>query len=132
MGFEGMENIYHDSCLTGIPDNYFCKPTKHGVKHDNDKIDWSYLLKDLAEEVEEVIRVMMFGAKKYGRDNWHMVLLEDEYNNRYPNASIRHIVAYNKAIRDGEEINDHESGYKSLAHAVASLLFQMSKERLKK
>ena len=108
------------------------KELKEGVKHDKGKTEWAYLLKELPEECEEIIQVMMFGAEKYDKNNWHKVLLADEDNERYLNASARHIVAYHKAIRDGKEPLDKESGLPSLAHAGACILFQMSKERLDK
>jgi len=101
-----------------------------GIKHDQGKVQWSYLLKELPEECEQIVRVMMFGAEKYDKNNWHKVLLEDVDNERYLDAAVRHIVEYHKAIRDGKETVDKESGMKSLAHAACCVLFQMAKERL--
>jgi hypothetical protein len=93
-------------------------PTKAaGVKYDSDKRDWSLLP---LNGVEQVIDVLMFGAKKYAPDNWKHV---DNANIRYYNAAMRHIVAW----KQGQH-NDIETGISHLAHATCCLLFILSME----
>lgn len=83
-----------------------------GKKFDEGKLRW--LLLPLVA-VREVVRVLEFGAKKYGADNWQGLPNAED---RYLNACLRHIVAY----REGEVL-DHESGLHHLAHAACCLLF---------
>ena len=49
---------------------------KLGVKYDSDKPKWNLLPWD---ELEDVVKVLTFGAKKYAPDNWKFV---DDANNR--------------------------------------------------
>jgi len=91
--------------------------TKHdesrvGVKFDADKPDWSLLP---LGAVEEVVKVMSFGAKKYTRGGWKELPNAED---RYLAAMFRHI----KAHRSGEEFDD-ESGLPHLAHAATCLVF---------
>jgi hypothetical protein len=90
-----------------------------GTKQDNGKTDWTILP---FAALEEVVKVLEYGAKKYSRDNWKKVTPE----NRYIKAAFRHLIAYVK----GEEI-DNESGLNHLAHCVASLLIYMEKRGIK-
>lgn len=66
------------------------------------------------EPIEDIVRVMMFGAKKYTQDNWKLV----RPRIRYYDALMRHM----KAWLEGEK-NDPESGLPHLAHAGCCLLF---------
>ena len=88
-----------------------------GVKYDSDKLDWSLLPIDA---IEEVIKVLMFGAKKYSANNWKHV---DDFNRRYYNASLRHLTQ-----RQQGEILDSDSNLSHLAHAACNVLFLLSKE----
>lgn len=90
-----------------------------GLKFDGGKLDW-----DLVpfESVEEIIKVLMVGAKKYKRDNWQLV---EDGDVRYFNAAMRHITAWKR----GEEF-DLESGLPHLAHAGCCILFLLSKNRV--
>jgi hypothetical protein len=81
------------------------------MKFDKDKIRWSLL--PLAS-VEEVVKVLEFGAKKYGADNWRSVNPE-----RYRDAMMRHLMA----VWIGQEEIDPESGFPHYAHAMCNLLF---------
>jgi hypothetical protein len=83
-----------------------------GVKFDDGKPDWSLLPLDA---IEEVVKVMSFGAKKYTRDGWRSVPNAED---RYLAAMFRHI----RAHRSGEELDD-ESGLPHLAHAATCLVF---------
>ena len=83
-----------------------------GYKADAEKPDWSLLPLDV---VEDVVRVLTVGAKKYARDNWQKVPNARE---RYFAAALRHMTAWQK----GEE-NDPETGLPHLAHAQCCLVF---------
>ena len=83
-----------------------------GRKDDQGKIDYSLLPWDI---VDEVVRVLQFGAQKYDRDNWRKV---PDGLRRYSNAAMRHLVALQRG-----EINDPESGLSHAAHAACCCLF---------
>lgn len=82
-----------------------------GVKYDKQKPRWDLL--PLAT-VEEVVRVLTYGATKYPPDNWKKVKPKE----RYLAAALRHLAAWQR----GEKL-DKESGLTHLAHATCSLLF---------
>jgi len=90
-------------------------------KFDGDKPMWDLLP---FEEVEEVVKVLTMGAKKYSPDGWGTV---PDGKRRYIAAAFRHIVSY----VTGSKIDD-ESGLPHLAHAVCCLLFIMGFERSEK
>lgn len=85
-----------------------------GVKYDASKPRWSLIPQGT---LEEVIKVLEYGANKYAPDNWKKV---PEMEVRYYDAAMRHIDAY----WQGEYL-DEESGQPHLAHAVCCLLFLM-------
>lgn len=64
--------------------------------------------------MEEIAKVLQFGASKYGRDNWR----NDIQVSRLIGAALRHIYAY----ADGE-VFDPESGLPHLAHAGCCVMF---------
>ena len=81
-----------------------------GVKYDQEKPDYSLVP---FGAMDQVVKVLTYGAKKYDRFNWEKV-----ESRRYQAAALRHISAY----MQGEKI-DPESGVNHLAHAICSLLF---------
>jgi hypothetical protein len=81
-----------------------------GIKYDGDKPDYSLVP---FQAMDEVVKVLTYGAAKYDRFNWEKV-----EPRRYQAAALRHISAY----MQGEKI-DPESGINHLAHAACSLLF---------
>jgi hypothetical protein len=85
-----------------------------GLKNDyiDNKLRWELLP---IEEIEEIIKVLSFGAKKYTPNNWKLV---DNGIERYYAALMRHIAAWRK----GEEL-DTDSGFKHLSHAACNLIF---------
>ena len=100
----------------GLPE----KPSKElGRKYDNEKLRWSLLP---LGALQDVVKVLEFGAKKYAPDNWKYV---DQAEERYWNAAMRHIIAYKL-----ESPADSETGLSHLAHAVCCLLYiqQLDKE----
>lgn len=84
---------------------------KKATKHDQNKPDLSLVDKTL---VESAARALMFGANKYGRDNYKQGL---ELNRVYASL-LRHIFA-----RMSGEINDPESGLDHLDHIAANVQF---------
>lgn len=83
-----------------------------GVKYDQDKPRWDLLPMD---EVEDVVRILTYGSKKYEDDNWMRVR---PFRRRYFAAALRHLCKW----RSGE-ITDKESGMPHLAHATCCLIF---------
>ncbi len=90
------------------------------VKADSGKLQWSLLP---FEELKDVVRVLMLGAKKYTPDNWKKC---DDVT-RYKDALMRHVISY----VSGDE-TDEESQLSHLAHAVCNCLFLMYFDNTKK
>ena len=95
-----------------MPDALVTSPTG-GMKYDGSKPDWSLIPLDA---VEEVVKVMTFGAKKYQRNNW--VKVEPE---RYLAALLRHLTA----IQKGEAV-DRDSGLPHISHVACNAIFLTS------
>ena len=85
-----------------------------GRKDDEGKLDWSLLP---FNEVEEIIKVLMVGAKKYGAGNWMEV---PNGKRRFKNALQRHVAEYFKGA-----VKDKDDGYPALAHVACNCLFLM-------
>lgn len=83
------------------------------VKHDQGKLDWSLLPID---SVEEILRVLEFGKRKYAAWNWASNG-GFKYSRLY-RSLLRHIFAWWR----GED-NDPETGLSHLAHAGCNILF---------
>jgi hypothetical protein len=84
-----------------------------GRKFDGDKPRWGLLP---MAEVEQVVKVLTVGARKYEDDNWKTV----KPVSRYIDAAFRHIVS-----RKYKEYLDPETGLPHIAHAICCLLFWM-------
>ena len=97
-------------CLLNIQESII-KPTD-GLKYDTGKLLWGLLP---LEAIQEIVRVLTLGAKKYTADNWKYV---KDARIRYYDAMLRHIVAW----KLGEKA-DKETGLHPLAHAGCCLLF---------
>ncbi len=93
----------------------------HGMKYDTDKPDYTLLPWDA---VEEIVKVLDFGARKYARDNWKHV---EDGETRYLAAAFRHLATYNR----GNQKDDPETGLSHLAHAGCCILFLLSLETRK-
>lgn len=89
-----------------------------GVKYDEDKPRWELLP---VEPIEQVVKVLSHGARKYDDDNWRRVERRKE---RYYAAAMRHIVAWRQGERDDPETNLHH-----LAHAMCCLVFLMEEDK---
>lgn len=91
-------------------------PATEALKFDGEKVPLDLLP---FESIEEIAKVLQFGAKKYSANNWR------EHGGikwgRLSGAALRHIFAWSK----GED-NDPESGLSHLAHAGCCILFLLS------
>lgn len=70
--------------------------------------------------LELVARVLGFGARKYGVDNWRLV---EDARRRYYAAALRHMFAW----WAGEQL-DPDTGVSHLAHAACCVLFLLELE----
>lgn len=84
-----------------------------GLKCDGTKPDWSLIPMDA---VEEVVKVMTFGARKYAKHNWCKVEPE-----RYLSALLRHLTAIQKG-----EVIDPDSGLPHMSHVACNAIFLTS------
>ncbi|QMV32367.1 hypothetical protein T2_00050 [Ralstonia phage Elie] len=82
-----------------------------GVKHDNNKPPLSLVDR---HAIEEIGRVLAFGAQKYAAHNWRQGIAYS----RLLDAALRHLYAF----ADGED-NDPESGLSHIAHAGCCVVF---------
>lgn len=85
---------------------------KEGVKYDKTKPDYS-LLPPTA--LEDVVKVLTFGAAKYDRWNWKKL---DNLEDRYFAAAQRHLWAVMRG-----ETHDPESGEHHYAHALCCIMY---------
>ncbi len=83
--------------------------TPCGIKHDEDKPDLSLCPRPA---LDAMARALMFGAKKYSRNNYRGGFKRT----RLIAAALRHLTSYSF----GED-NDPESGLSHLDHAIACL-----------
>jgi hypothetical protein len=83
------------------------------VKYDSGKANWSLMP---WEAVEEINKVLEFGAHKYAAHNWQQG--EGFRYTRVLNSLLRHVFAYMR----GEDL-DPESGLSHMAHAGCNVLF---------
>ena len=92
-----------------------------GVKYDKLKPDYSLIP---PRALDDMVKVLTFGAKKYDRDNWKKLKnLED----RYFAAAMRHLWA----VRRGET-HDEESGEHHYAHALCCISYLLEFYSLQK
>lgn len=84
-----------------------------GRKDDQGKLDWS--LVDL-NQFEGLVKVLMYGEKKYSRGNWQHV---KNFDNRYKAALFRHLIECMVDLN----ARDEESGLLHIDQAIANLYF---------
>ena len=88
------------------------KSANGGIKFDDDKPDYSLLPPNA---LEDAVKVLTIGAKKYDRHNWKKL---DNIDDRYFAAAQRHLLALQK----GETFDD-ETGIHHGAHAICCMMF---------
>jgi len=108
--YENLTNDKTDSFVKTITNESLDK--HEGMKDDNDKLRWTLLP---IKQLNEVVEVLEFGAKKYSVNNWQKVNPQ-----RYKDAMFRHLIDY----LSGDK-NDKESGKSHLAHLICCALFLM-------
>ena len=91
-----------------------------GRKDDQDKLRFDLVP---PHALQEVAKVLTFGAQKYGDENWRRL---KDLQKRYRAAQMRHA----EADRRGEDI-DSESGMSHIAHEITCLLFILEDRLLK-
>lgn len=91
------------------------KAYKEFMKADSGKIEYDLFPNNV---LELIIKVMMFGAKKYERDNWKKADAKGLI--RYYNAARRHDEAHMAG-----EYYDVESGLPHLAHKLCNDVFRL-------
>lgn len=92
--------------------------SEEGRKDDSGKPRWDLLP---MHALEDVARVLEFGACKYAPDDWRKV---EGWRWRYARAGFGHLAAF---VR-GERL-DAESGLPHLAHATCCVLFLLELDR---
>lgn len=85
-----------------------------------DKLKWTLLP---WVGLEEVVRVLMYGAEKHGDFGWLEGDIAENISRHY-DAAFRHIIEW------GDNSLDEETGRSHLAHAVCRLLFIITIEKL--
>lgn len=90
------------------------KTTNVGIKYDSEKNRLELLP---FESLEEVAKVLSYGAKKYEDNNWAKGMAWS----RLLGAAMRHLFAWARGVD-----KDEESGLPHLAHAACCVLFLLS------
>lgn len=80
-------------------------------RYNSGKLQWTQI--DF-NSLEELVKVLEYGAKKYGKDNWKKGLPITEI----AESLLRHLFAF----LDGED-NDKESGESHIGHIMANAMF---------
>lgn len=84
---------------------------EQALRYNEGKLKWSLVH---FESLEPMVRVLMYGAKKYAPDNWKKGLPKKEILN----SMMRHMIA----LIDGQEV-DEESGEHHIGHIMCNCLF---------
>jgi hypothetical protein len=88
------------------------KNLAEGAKYDEGKLRWGLLP---WSSVEDVVRVLMYGAEKYEDNSWQRV---ENGQERYLDALTRHLVEIQKG-----HVTDSESGLSHMSHVACNALF---------
>lgn len=126
-------NIKHGKCggcydrarrekITSIPlavgsSPVFAPHIEQGLKYDGDKLRYDLVP---PEALEEIVKILTFGAQKYTDRNWEKGI---NYGRVY-GALMRHLQAFWR----GEDV-DPESGLSHLSHAGCCLFFLLTYDR---
>lgn len=95
---------------------------EQGLKFDKDKPRMELLMRGMPRALQDVGKVLTFGARKYKAHSWQTVP-----NNvaRYEAALTRHLLAHSSG-----EVLDPESGLSHLAHAACNALFLLELQHM--
>lgn len=99
------ETITHHVAIQHTPNE------SGGIKHDGDKPRMDLLD---AYALDELSKVLTFGAKKYAPENWRKGIKKS----RLIAAMLRHVFAYM-----GGQDTDEETGLSHIAHAMCCCMF---------
>lgn len=88
-----------------------------GIKFDQEKVQLELLP---VRALEDIARVLTFGAEKYSEENWR----EGFTYKRIIGSTLRHIYAWVRG-----ENTDPETGISHLSHAACNLLFLITFEQ---
>ena len=90
-----------------------------GTKFDSDKLEMHLLP---IKPLKEIVKVLMFGKKKYGEENWKKL---ENAKIRYINAARRHLDSHMEAEVEHNESEkfDYETGLYHLAHCACCIIF---------
>ncbi|CAB4134467.1 hypothetical protein UFOVP273_86 [uncultured Caudovirales phage] len=102
-----------DEYKKSLEGNTSVADAKTAVRFDTNKTRWDLLP---FEAVEDIVKVLEFGAKKYAAHNWQKG--DGFAYTRVLNSLLRHIFAF----MQGED-NDPESGLSHMAHAGCNVVF---------
>ena len=83
----------------------------NALRYNSGKLRWSLVEFD---SLEDMVKVLEFGAKKYSDDNWKKGLMTDEI----AESLMRHLFAYLR----GEDL-DPESGLPHTGHIMCNAMF---------
>lgn len=99
-----------------------CAKDNFGAKFDGEKPRWDLMP---LKVMEEVVKVLTNGSKKYADDNWKKV---PDGERRYFAATLRHLADYQEGV-----IYDKDDKEFVLAHAICDLIFLLwfQKEKIK-
>lgn len=81
------------------------------ARHNAGKLEWCLMP---FEALEEIVKVLMFGARKYAPDNWKK---GNQWTDTY-NSLMRHLALW----RNGED-RDAETGLLHLGHIGCNVVF---------
>ena len=84
---------------------------KKALRYNEGKLKWSMVH---YQSLAPLVRVLMYGEKKYARDNWKKGLNREEILD----SMMRHLTA----LIDGQEI-DPESGEHHIGHIMCNCMF---------
>lgn len=97
-----------------------------GIKYDQDKLRLAEMIIDFAPELQELCKVWTFGANKYEKSNWKLVV---NGKDRYSNALIRHLIAEEDNLYDDESKLLHAAHIAFNALARIHFILEEKKER---